>query len=316
MMKNLYTRIVMVIRQWLAWIFTWLKNPPQPVLAVVTPAVLPFLGRPGKWVKPKGAKPKPKSKPRTKTDPKPKAPRPQLRGEDPEQYGQYYFRDAILDQLDVYFTYLKRMKKTDRDAYNKHSRVGIQIMPQSAVNSFDKWRRDHEENELSAWWKTHRPAFGAVSYGIDKVGLEEEKIWTANMSPEQREQHNKGKGDPKILNHGRIATMTGGKHVEIEGEQIKTGVVWVPKFLYFNKWEKPPATVQKCTGDGDVYSMTVYWDRTDGLNRAAHRSNKSGVSQSYAIFIERGTGKVRALRMRITEKRQSLPRRRPRATSR
>ena len=67
------------------------EPPPPPVESTITI-------KPAKWVKPKGEKPK--AKPRPKPDPKPtawskpKAPRPQLKVEDPEQWGQYYFRDA------------------------------------------------------------------------------------------------------------------------------------------------------------------------------------------------------------------------------
>src|SRR6516165_2772224 len=49
-------------------------------------------------------KEKPKGAPREGEAPRP-APHPAA--ENPEQWGQYFFRDAILDQLDDYFVYLK-----------------------------------------------------------------------------------------------------------------------------------------------------------------------------------------------------------------
>jgi hypothetical protein len=172
------------------------EEPLLPPPSELPPAPLPvestIIVRPAKWVKPKGEKPtacprpKPDSKP--KVESKPKAPRPQLKGEDPEQWGQYYFRDAILDQLDTYFTYLRRMKVNARHAYDLHSRLGIHVLPQSAVQSFDNWRHAQDEDEPSAWWKSHRPSFGAVSYGIDADSLQEDSIKVCDLSPEQWDQ--------------------------------------------------------------------------------------------------------------------------------
>ena len=61
----------------------------------------------------------------------------------------------------MYFIYLRRMKRGDKDAYDLHRQIGIQIMPQSALETFEKWRTDFEFQELSDWWVNNRPAFGA-----------------------------------------------------------------------------------------------------------------------------------------------------------
>jgi hypothetical protein len=95
--------------------------PPAPSPPSVLPSIeSTIIVRPAKWVQPKGEKPKaeskpkpdPKPDPKPKAESKPKAPRPQLKGEDPEQWGQYYFRDAILDQLDTHSRY--QIYKSDR----------------------------------------------------------------------------------------------------------------------------------------------------------------------------------------------------------
>ena len=275
--------------------------PPAPQVAPVFPH------RPGKWVKPKGQRP-PKSpaaegvlrQPRTPSKPKPA---PTSLADDPEQYGQYYFRDAILDQLDVYFIYLKRMKRNDIDAYNMHRKLGIHIMPQSAIRNFDKWRRDNEEAELSAWWKVNRPGFGAVSYGIDADSLEEEQYQIVDVSPEMMERirkTNKAKWDDG-KHYGKMVTITGGKEFTLpDGKTHKPAIIWVPKFLYFTKWSKVPADVQKVV-NGDVYSMTIYWDRTTGMSNTYHKRHKGGAPQNYAICVDRDTGKVRLLKTFICE---------------
>jgi len=276
---------------------------PEPAaLAALEPA--PFPHRPGKWVKPKGVKPAPAPAAegvlrRPRAPPKPKVEATSM-AEDPEQYGQYYFRDAILDQLETYFIYLKRMKRQNKEAYELHRRLGIHILPQSAIRNFDKWRKDNEEAELSAWWKYNRPGFGAIAYGIDDEAIHEEKIWTADLSPEQyaaleKKHHWHDKDKPRPFN-GRMMTMTGGKDFKtLDGETIKTGIVWVPKFLYFTKWTKVPSNVQKVVS-GDVYSMTVHWDRMSGMSRTKHKQHKDGSAQDYAICVDGETGKVRLLK--------------------
>ena len=240
-----------------------LSPPPSPYEPPKPEPTPIFVARPAKsGMKPKGDKPRRHdSEPKTDTETvrtsghssKPKTPRPELRTEDPEQWGQYYFRDAILDQLDTYFTYLKRMKVHDRDAYDMHSRLGIQIMPQSAVQSFDNWRQDKGDDELSAWWKTNRPGFGAVSYGIDAASLDEENAIVADLSPEQWAQLKGRTRTPDDLEAGhRMATATKGPQRSLpDGHKYDSALIWVPKFLYFTKWSKVPPDVQRITG-GDV----------------------------------------------------------------
>ena len=157
----------------------------------------------------------------TKRRPKPKASRPALRADNPEQWGQYYFRNAILDQNDTYFMYLNRaMKRADRDTYLISTlKPGIQIMPQCATQSFDYWRHDKGEEELSAWWKSNRPGFGAVSYGIDPASLEEETVVVADLSPRQWTQLKQGPTKADELSAGPHGGHLGGSGSHAAGRQ-------------------------------------------------------------------------------------------------
>ncbi len=285
-----------------------------PAPAVQPTIATPRFHRPAKWVKPKGLEklplPKPKevreAKPKRTSTPKPKA---HVVDDDPEQWGQYYFRDAILDQLERYFIYLKRMKIRDKEAYNLHHQLGIQILPSSAVRAFDNWREKETEDQLSAWWKETRPAFGAVSYGIDNAGTEEEKYGTADLSPEQWEEAKKNGYDPErvakkmreLPKHRLITVCGGGRPIKLGEQQFKTAMFWVPKFLYFHKYDKPPAEIQRVV-DGDVYTMTIYWDRVSGYSNTFHKRHKGGSPQEYAVCVEKATGEVRVLRQLIHDK--------------
>jgi len=258
-----------------------------------------------KWVKPKGldlikrAERAESAEPKPKAPPRPKRPRPQLRpDENPERWGQYYFRDAILDQLDRYFVYLKRMRQHDKDAYELHRRIGIQVMPGSAVQAFDNWRSEEGMDDLSAWWKENRPGFGAISYGIDFDSMDEERNLIVDLPPEAMPKER-----PDWKAKHRILTISGGNDFrdEYTGTMVKPGILWVPKFLYFHKYRKPPPEIQRVV-DGDVYSMTVYWDRVDHRSKRFDKRHKGGIPQDYAICVERATGAVRVLRMLINER--------------
>lgn len=73
-----------------------------------------------------------------------------------EVYGRFHFRGDILDQLPLYFKYLRRMRRIDPDAYALYSQIGAHIHPVDAT-----WHRE----ESSAWFRAgHRPSFGCVSF--------------------------------------------------------------------------------------------------------------------------------------------------------
>ena len=122
-------------------------------------------------------------------------------------------------------------------------------MPQSAVGSFDQWRNKEEASNYRRGGKSHRPAFGAVSYGLDKASIEEERMQCVDLPPEEFARLNKGKPrfrNPDLPEAGsRIATITGTNR-DLPGlDNQRIGILWVPKFLYFNKWKTPPAHIQK-----------------------------------------------------------------------
>jgi hypothetical protein len=90
--------------------------------APLPPAIQPELVLPHekrvRWVKPKGLdllvrKPHASTELNTRRAPRVARKRLAQKAEKVEEYGQYYFRDQILDQLDHYFIYLKRMKARD-----------------------------------------------------------------------------------------------------------------------------------------------------------------------------------------------------------
>lgn len=197
-----------------------------------------------------------------------------------ELYGTFHFRDTILDQLELYWIYLRRMKATDIDAYETYRRLGATILPPFAWFMHDGPQPDDREEhkkqqvkkELSAWWKVNRPGFGCVSYGITSR-VEAYEI----NPPEWRRDKDRSSKDyaKKIWN------------------------VWVPKFLYFTKYAHPPSTIQPTT-NGDVYSCTVWWDRPNDKAWQAKYKSKGGTPQTFPIYISHDGSDVHLLKRRET----------------
>jgi hypothetical protein len=167
-----------------------------------------------------------------------------------EMYGEFNFRDTILDQLERYFVYLDRMQKRDPGAYGFYRNVGAILMPYLATPDvwLKEWHPQHKHgtkmDKLSAWFLQTRPTFGCIAYGT---------------SPEAEKKEREG---------GRL-----------KGKEIKR---WIPRFMYFVKYSEPPYDWQPMSG-GDVYSMTVYWDKTD-----EDKHLKGGGSpEQYGVFISK-----------------------------
>jgi hypothetical protein len=310
-MTALITRIYLFI---VAWFrpreATSIEPIPAPPTLPPTGGVEPITPTPqrrprGKWVKPKGGeqlKREPRATPPRKSaigkNPRPVA---HASDDDPEQWGQFYFRDTILDQLDVYFQYLRRIKQHDPDAYDLHRQLGIQIMPVSAIRTFDKWRTEQQEQELSAWWSANRPTFGAVAYGVDKTADDLGTIGIADL-PEEKD-YPPGDAAERIMEAGRnrLLTITAAAPRQYDGKPLLVGTIWTPRFLYFHKYAKPPPDIEQT--HGDVYTMTVYWDRTDSKNlpKSLNRQvARGGVPQSYAVVVDKD-GHVRVLRMLLRD---------------
>lgn len=283
------------------------KPAPEP-LVEAKPAPVNILRRPSrpvKWVKPKGEIPSlpPARKERTaeKIERKPR-PKPAVvaGNDDPEEWGQYYFRDQILDQLDRYFVYLERMRRGDEDAYNLLRQIGIQVVPHSATKAFDKWR-DEAPVELSPWWRTNRPAFGAVAYGFDDVAKEMDSVIVQDTAdPNDPRYRRVRRDDAPPLNHRPVLFTPAAIKYDRKRDDRPT-ILWAPRFLYFTKYKSPPPEFELMSG-GDIYKLTVYWDRADAQAAKQFRKRKGGIPQEYGLWIEHGTTRIKVLRSRITER--------------
>jgi hypothetical protein len=176
-------------------------------------------------------------------------------------------------------------------------------VPGRTVKTFDDWRFDGSMDELDAWWKENRPTFGAVAYGIDRDSMDWQSYRVIDAPPEQWQAWRRDDKPPTPNGSNRLSTIYGGDSVEgMNGTKYDVGIVWVPKFLIFNKYEKVPPHIQRVS-DGGVYRMTVYWDRVDNRNKKWMKTyaKKGGVPQEYAVCVEKDSGKVRVLKMLIHE---------------
>jgi hypothetical protein len=283
-------------------------EPPKLQPATPSPSAA-IVERKAKWVRPKGADLLIKQKrasngaaPKTRA---PKIPVLKQTAEDQERWGQYYFRDQILDQLDQYFIYLKRLRIHANDAYELHKKLGIHIIPSDTLAAFDAERFEGTLDDLDAWWKEHRPGFGAVSYSIDRIGLLEDKITTVDAPPEWKGWKSEAaiRAEKEPLPR-RILHLTRGDRLQDGETSYKTGVLWTPKFLIFSKYDrkKVPAFVQRVT-DGDIYNLIVYWDRRVGRTRKWLKTEgkKGGSPQAYTVCVEKQSGKVRVLKTLLHE---------------
>lgn len=196
----------------------------------------------------------------------------QLHYRESEIWGQFSFRDTILDQLERYWIYLERMKKHDRDAYEFYKRMGATVMPpiswflhQGVAHKreiFKDLEKEWKLQPLSPWWKEHRPAFGCVTFGITK------QIETEELT-----------------------------HRDPDHPTLR---LWVPKFLYFTKYKTPPANVQPTT-NGDVYGMTIWWDRPHEPDAKNLKKHPGGIPEQYAVYISADGSDVHVLPQCETE---------------
>ena len=178
-----------------------------------------------------------------------------------ELYGEFYFRDTILDQLDRYFVYLRRMRARSKDEYELYRQIGAVILPYAAVPlhfASDRKIKPHEreipEPKLPTWFNLQRPTFGCFVYGADP---HTEKVELDESDPGRRGWN-----------------------------------IWYPRFLSISKYERPPLAVEPAHGDGDVYVMSIWWDRpNDPKYRHADARH-----QDFAVFISRDGKKLRVLR--------------------
>lgn len=244
--------------------------------------------RKDKFIEPQGPQPKPRDPSLDPPQPKPeRQPQPELAAssDDPiiadahhtdgetvlykptEFFGEFNFRDTILDQLERYFFYLRRMRARDPDAYGFLKEIGATLLPYPAIHidgphkqfgvNDGKW--DNKElPPLPPFFHAHRPGFGAFVYGANPYHEREETDRT--LWPEQWQDK---------------------------------WELMVPKFMYFHKYEQPPPEVQMKRG-GDIYAMTIWWDLPHGKNKGW---KKGGTPDEFAIFISCDGKTIQALRV-------------------
>jgi hypothetical protein len=179
--------------------------------------------------------------------------------EESELYGQFNFRDTILNQLDRYWIYLARMKRNDADAFGFYRQLGGHLLPLSTTG-IEFWRDERYGNSdfkkvdpLPEWFNKTRPGFGCFAFAADShsENIEKKKFF--------------------------------------------------PRFFYFVKYKQPPPEVQPMSG-GDVYAVTVWWDKDKDKNI------KYGSPTQYAVFIDR-SGKTVKLLKTLDTKMIKIPRR-------
>lgn len=171
-----------------------------------------------------------------------------------EIWGEFNFRDTILDQLERYFFYLKRMRQNDKEAYHEYRQIGATLMPYAAL-AWDRLdhqflgklpERDEEPDlhkpELPPAFRRNLPGFGCYAYGTDPHTEESER------------------------------------ECKMSGDLVR----WVPKFLYFVKYQLPPIEIQPMSGV-TIYKVTVWWDRPFGSRKATR--SKGGVPQCFGIAV-------------------------------
>jgi hypothetical protein len=198
--------------------------------------------------------------------------------EEAEMWGQFNFRDTILGQLERYFVYLRRMRRTDKDAYDLYRAIGATIEPYlsnvwSGSDDIDDAERLYKfseetiermkQDELSPTFIKDRPAFGCVAFGTDPLS-------------ESRE-----------LTHSTKSKR----------------VLWIPKFMYFTKFIKPPIKWQPMSG-GSVYGLTIWWDRPH--DPKAYR-RKYGVPQDFGVWVSKDGKTIRILKERLKWNRWAYP---------
>ncbi len=116
---------------------------PKPLAAIVA-GIAHFVGR---WFAPPVLVPAPSPKRRERRE----APA--------DGDSLFYFRRNILEKLDRYFVYLRRMRRTDIDAYDLYSRVGATVLPGTVM--FQHSGLTH------LWLGGTRPSFGAVHFDFN-----------------------------------------------------------------------------------------------------------------------------------------------------
>jgi len=180
--------------------------------------------------------------------------------EETELYGQFSFRDTILPQLNRYYFYLKRMKKHDPSAFGHYKQYGMQLLPYLSTDMAGKLNRTAGGTKLTP-------------KQVEKYRREIELAPMFNL---------------KRPTFGCIAF---GCNPKVEA--YEKGNKWIiPRFIYYMKYEpkKYPPEIERMPGEGDVYRVTVWWDRCD------NKRLRWGVPTEFPIWISRDGKTIRVLR--------------------
>lgn len=81
-----------------------------------------------------------------------------------DKLGEFHLKTTILDQLEDYFYYLRRMKKGDPESYELYKRIGAHVVPPLILNYFGKVN----EPVVPPYWRDHMPSFGCITFAIGR----------------------------------------------------------------------------------------------------------------------------------------------------
>lgn len=76
-----------------------------------------------------------------------------------EDNGEFCFKGDILDHLDRYQTYARRLKRVDPDAYGLYSKLGATIVPPDTL-------LEKRSGKVSPWFRETLPTFGCVGTSL------------------------------------------------------------------------------------------------------------------------------------------------------
>lgn len=183
--------------------------------------------------------------------------------EESEFKGEFNFRDSILEQLDRYWVYIERMKKYDPDAYDLYTQIGGIMAPYCSIGAnFDR------------------------------------RLTVDKMTEEEIEKHKKATVlTPWFKKHRpTFGCITfGANPLDEEIEDKTKNKKQYPKFIYFTKYRQPPPELQPMLG-GDIYKLTIWWDRQHD------KKLKWGRPTDCGIFVSQDGNTIKLLRQIDTKK--------------
>ena len=97
-----------------------------------------------------------------------------------EFYGEFNFRDTILEQPNRYFVYIARINAAIRKPMDSTNRSARTLIPYISIgisgekDKKDTWANIKEIPELPPFFNKHRPAFGCFVYGANPLTEQDE----------------------------------------------------------------------------------------------------------------------------------------------